>query len=406
MAVELEKETFGMASAGGSDDPEDKKDKMPTLHPSEGEEEGDDVDEMDEGSDTETESSDDDELVEAISKMTLKEKKEMKDEMTKQKDKYEAKEKLLKDSIKKHEKAIRNAKKAEKSKAEKDEKKEKEREEREQMITVNVQHNGQNFAVVIRANRGIGHLRELFFDMARVKGKDKKAFVFHFGTLNLFESYPSGRKTLRELGIGDGSVVQASVRGVGGARLGLMKGHLKTADDAKKELKSKVKNTFSIEKTDEQVVFPESFTTFLTETRQSVEEVKLLQSRITFPVIELALKQVHLDKLNLLVNTLEYADGKRKGTSEEKLSKALGLVFPKLTMLSHCVKAIEALNSDLTIELFNIYIDTYGHYVNGAMIYNNSRFLSDVKKEILKREIANNQGGNDEVNTPAGCLIV
>lgn len=109
--------------------------------------------------------------------------------------------------------------------------------------------------ITLRFNLGIGSLRGHFFD-ARIKGADRKSTRFVFEGFDLFETY-NARKSLREVGFVDGSVVVASVRAVGGARFG---GHgvINTFDDAKKDLKFKVKKCFQVEKPEGQVASPET----------------------------------------------------------------------------------------------------------------------------------------------------
>lgn len=79
-------------------------------------------------------------------------------------------------------------------------------------------------------------------------------------------------------------------------------------------------------------------------------------------------------------------------------------MYPK-AVLEHCVK-IEVLNSELTLELSSCCTDTYRSYVQGGKMYNNSRFVDDVKKEIVKREVpTHNNMVIDEVNLPTGPVV-
>ena len=392
-----------LAAAGGSDDPNDRKgDGIPTIEPSipaDVDEENDfeeDDEEPDFGSDEE------EELIEAVKHMTLDEKKKLSKRYEKEIDVLNQKQALVRTAVRKEErsmkKAVKEMNKAFDKAAEKEEKKQK----RETVITINVNFQDRVYAIQVRGNLGIGSLRSQFFALANIKAKDQKDFRFHFGALDLFETFHA-RKTINEVGLVDGCSVIASVRGVGG---GLRRFVSKTALnplEAKKVLKEKVAGVFKSEHSSHNENFPNSFKEFVNETKQSVDEIKVWMNRVNAPIIPLAIKQVSTENIKLMINILERSEGKRKGTSEEKLYSVLEVIFPKFALLNECNKCLEALRGEMVIELFNIYIESYGRYISGEMVFNNQLFIKNLQDELVCREMTNN---DPLENAPAGCLIV
>ena len=364
------------ASAGGSDDPEDQKgNPMPTISP--------DVTDDEESDDFNTD--EENALTKAVKEMSLDEKETLKKRYDKQMETLKAKQTIVSMELRKHLREIKKEETKEKKEQKIEEKKAKTKESREAKVTVNVIFQGRTYSISISLMRGIGHLRDRFFEDAAISQKQGKDIMFTFGDVNLFETYHA-RKSLREVGIVDGSVVYASIRGVGGGFRRTIKSHLKP-DAAKAALKEKINDDYKVVFTPT-CDFPESFQTYLTEMRQSMAEIKLLQSNVNFPLIELALKQLSVENLQLLLDILKVSEGKRRGTSEERLHRALSVVFPKMCSMGDCIKAIEALQGDMTIQLFEMFIDHYGVFRNGEMVINAVGFMEDVKRELIKREIS------------------
>ena len=379
-----------LAAAGGSDDPNDGKgDGIPTIEhsiPSDDAEQDDD----------------ENELTEAVKKMSLDEKKNLTKRYEREMEVLKEKQALVKTAVRKQEREMKKAEKEMNKAFDKAAEKEEKKQKREAIITINVSFQDRVYPIQVRANLGIGSLRSQFFALANIKAKDQKDFRFHFGALHLFETY-NARKTVNEVGMTDGSQVVASVRGVGG---GLRRFGTKKAlnpQEAKKVLKDKVANVFKSENSIQNDNLPNSFKEFVNETKQSVDEIKVWMNRVNAPIIPLAIKQVSTESIKLMLSILERSDGKRKGTSEEKLYAVLEVMFPKLALLTDCNKCIEALRGEMTIELFNIYIESYGRYTSGEMVFNNQLFIKNLQDELDSRE--RNTVVSLE-NAPAGCLIV
>ena len=171
----------------------------------------------------------------------------------------------------------------------------------------------------------------------------------------------------------------------------VVKKHLKQ-DDAVKALKTRaitnIKKPEDLE-VDGQVEFPAEFKAFLLQTKKQGQDIEFLKASGTM-VVQTGLRHVSDDGLKMLCDIMDLKAG-RRGTSEDRVIKAIRTMFPTMNMLDCAKDEITRVQHELISKFVGIYAEEHHSYSNGSASFDNASFLKQVETEQTRRQALSEQ---------------
>jgi hypothetical protein len=194
-----------------------------------------------------------------------------------------------------------------------------------------------------------------------------------------------GAKTLSENSIQAESTLHESGKLAGGVRGGIVKKHHLKDADAFAELKRKATASMvDVEMPDPSIELGADFKKFLSGCHQNVEALRVAHAGGT-NVIEAGLRGLSSEKLKAVREVLSFKEG-RKGSSEERLSKVVGIIFTPMIKMMAAKTTLGKSMSQMTETLMHLYIDVYACVSDGSAKYDHTKFLEAVKDEELRKK--------------------
>ena len=323
MATASELPVDALLGGSGGDDPDDKKDVIPTIDPDRESDDGSDEsselnwDDYDSnagrmGSDqTPFGSEDEDSLRERFTKMSLNKKNEYALKYLETSNICAERYKHLKKLIKKDEKTAESEANKLRKKEEKKMQAELHKQEMEEFISINCVFNDLRFVIRVRRSSTLGNFRSLCVSEIGLKGKDKKELRLYLGGVALHEMTP--RTTIHRAGLTDGCVVHLSISGQGGGKTSMhkKKGKILTLQDF---IQNKAKD-MKASHTDNQMV---------KEAEKSLNDFMTKASEDGSGSFQMLMEKNTLDNLLAVKKILEENGS---GTSEQKLRACAPFFF-------------------------------------------------------------------------------
>ena len=167
---------------------------------------------------------------------------------------------------------------------------------------------------------------------------------------------------------------------------GVIKKHLKK-DDAIKALKVRAIMTIKKpEDLDVGIQFPIEFKTFLDNVEKTAEDIMILKAQGTM-VVKAGLRTTSDDNLKMLREIMDASAREgRRGTSEERVLKAINVMFPTMLMLENSKIAISIAQVKMMNNFVSLYAHEYNKYGSGAASFDNEAFIKDVEQEQSRRQ--------------------
>ena len=132
------------------------------------------------------------------------------------------------------------------------------------------------------------------------------------------------------------------------------------------------------------IQFPPEFNNFLDRIKQQGQDVEFMKTSGAM-VVQTGLRQVSSDGLSQLLEIMDLKTG-RRGTSEDRVLKAIHAMFPTMSMLDAAKGAISKIQAELASKFVNIYAEEYHAYISGVASFDNAAFIKHVEKEHTRRQ--------------------
>ena len=174
-----------------------------------------------------------------------------------------------------------------------------------------------------------------------------------------------------------------------------------TKEKAIQALKARaVGNIKKTEDVDSTMQFPDDFQSFLANAKKHLEDVKMLKAS-GVSVVNAGLRLLSdsdIQTVKEIMDTSGYAG--RRGSSEERVLKAVDVMFPRMAMLENAKLAISKMQDSMTAEFVSIYADEYHCYVSGSATFDNVSFMKSIDKEIgVRAELQARSHGSVQVQS-------
>ena len=173
---------------------------------------------------------------------------------------------------------------------------------------------------------------------------------------------------------------------VRGGGFGVVKKHLKK-EDAVKALKTRTEAFIlksDIKEGD--VSMPADFKAFLENVKKEANTIVAMKRNGGDNIIQLGLKTVSTENLQMLIDIMDSKSGGRRGTSEERVLKMVSVMFPTMVMLDGAKSIITDVQEKMMADFAGIYIEECNSYSAGSAKFNNDLFIKHVQKELDMRE--------------------
>ena len=181
----------------------------------------------------------------------------------------------------------------------------------------------------------------------------------------------------------------------------MIKPHM-TKDKAIQALKSRAIS--SIKKGNEQdleddmlIQFPPEFNNFLDRVKQQGRDVEFLKASGGM-IVQTGLRHVSDDDLKVLTDIMDMKTG-RRGTTEDRVLKAIHVMFPTMGMLDSAKAAISKVQEELTSKFVGIYAEEFNSYASGAAMFDNATFIKQVDAEQIRRKTLTEQASAQSVSS-------
>eukprot|EP00438_Fugacium_kawagutii_P006759 Skav215655 [mRNA] locus=scaffold5624:5319:5852:- [translate_table: standard] len=146
---------------------------------------------------------------------------------------------------------------------------------------------------------------------------------------------------------------------------------------------------------------PEDINKFIENIRATVNSLKVLKANGN-DIIKGCLQSLTLDDLKRLFGILETKKGGHRDGSNEKLVKAMVLLFPKLTVVVDAKSKLKEFENELIADFVGLYLAEYNDFKDGTATFCHSRLLKDIEKEIGRRDDGSVVGAQIE---RANCTV-
>ena len=149
------------------------------------------------------------------------------------------------------------------------------------------------------------------------------------------------------------------VRGIGGV---LRRQQPTGKAEAMTAVKKKIEKNYKSETPDHPIAeddTPASFRAYVSEYNQKVAEFVLMKTTIGEHFVATCLKQMSTEKLQLLKTIFTNVPGKKKLTNEEKVERALPVIFPQIKTLGVCQTKLVELEGETIVKLFHLFIEEF-----------------------------------------------
>eukprot|EP00438_Fugacium_kawagutii_P021474 Skav234983 [mRNA] locus=scaffold122:207824:209032:+ [translate_table: standard] len=196
--------------------------------------------------------------------------------------------------------------------------------------------------------------------------------------------------SFHHLGITSSCVLQVAVRGRGGVagRIPVQKTYLKK-NEAIDKMKQKVREQYvpDPELNIPNDNLPVKFIEFLNEEKVKIGELLSLKGRLGEQFIRTCLKQLDVETLVSLKNifdTNRAKRGEKNLTVNEKIAKALNLIYPQVKVFENCLNKLSFLQGELMADLVQMFNEEFSVYSEqqGTITVSGQGFFEKVKGEL------------------------
>lgn len=129
---------------------------------------------------------------------------------------------------------------------------------------------------------------------------------------------------------------------------------------------------------------PPEIMAFVNSVEETMNGIKLMKSQ-NIAVVRAGLKQINDGDLQLLRDLMPVPRSGRKGNTEERVAKAIFILFSCLGQVDCSIKAIDALKNKVLSELMSIFCEEYSIFEQGYVRFNIDQFISDIQSEETRR---------------------
>jgi hypothetical protein len=134
----------------------------------------------------------------------------------------------------------------------------------------------------------------------------------------------------------------------------------------------------------EHVNFPVEFNAFLELVKKRGQDVDFMKASGVM-VVQTGLRHVSNDDLKALLEIMDLKAG-RRGTTEDRVLRAIQVMFPTMGMLDNAKSGIDKLQSELAAKFAGIYAEEYNSYSAGTAMFDNVTFIKHVEAEQTRRQ--------------------
>ena len=178
--------------------------------------------------------------------------------------------------------------------------------------------------------------------------------------------------------------------------------------EALEDLKKKVIKNIKKTKTPTDATFPEAFTTYVESVKRKTQDIVFMKTQ-GIRVVDAGLRALSDEQLETVRDIMDIKKG-RRGTSEERVQKAVCSMFPVYKEIDSAIASLRLVQEEMMETMVTTYADEFHNYSAGVMTLSNDTFISEIDSEIRsrrrQREMSNqlSEGGNNPANA-SGCAI-
>ena len=134
----------------------------------------------------------------------------------------------------------------------------------------------------------------------------------------------------------------------------------------------------------EHVNFPVEFNAFLELVKKQGQDIDFMKAS-GIKVVLTVLRHVSNGDLQMLADIMDLKAG-RRGTTEDRVLKAIHVMFPTMGMLDNAKAAIENVQVELATKFVGIYAEEFNNYSAGTAMFDNATFIKHVEAEQIRRQ--------------------
>eukprot|EP00438_Fugacium_kawagutii_P031743 Skav206878 [mRNA] locus=scaffold5240:1979:2329:- [translate_table: standard] len=115
---------------------------------------------------------------------------------------------------------------------------------------------------------------------------------------------------------------------------------------------------------------------------------------------------MNLEQMKLVKSMFKKKEGGRKGDIEEKILKVAQFAYPPLKALEIAGQRVQKLREEIGADVCGFFAEEYSCFEAGGIQLDQQKFLKDLEREIVKKELSEGQGNEEPApHSAVSCTV-
>ena len=212
------------------------------------------------------------------------------------------------------------------------------------------------------------YVQDYLSEVLRMENRDLR---LHFNNIRIEEEHVTAHPA-----VGDELLMMLSITGEGGV---LHRSQLQV--EALETLKNKVIKSVKKTKAPANTNHPQGFSDYVNQFKRKMQDIAFMKSQGN-NVMEAGIRSLTDEQLQMVKEIMDFNQSKRRGSSEERLQKAVSTLFPLHQELDSAIKTLQCVQEELMIQMLTTYTEEFNTFTGSSMVLDNGAFLREVEDDF------------------------